>query len=87
MSVAKSLIRGATEALTIVMGEIEPAASNVPDTVDVAAIRKQPLRSGFVSRLVLFVIGSRRAYHQIGHLSSCSRLSTKTPMWLRKHWL
>lgn len=36
MSVAKSLIQGATEALAIAKGEIEPAATYVPDTVDVA---------------------------------------------------
>ncbi len=41
MSVAKSLIKGAEEALAIAKGELEPAAVYVPETVDVAAIRKR----------------------------------------------
>ena len=41
MSVAKSLIRGAEEALSIAKGEMEPAAIHVPETVDVASIRKK----------------------------------------------
>ena len=41
MSVGKSLIKGAKEALAIAKGELEPAAVYVPETVDVAAIRKQ----------------------------------------------
>jgi putative transcriptional regulator len=41
MSLAKSLIQAATEALAIAKGEIEPAANYVPETVDVAAIRKR----------------------------------------------
>ncbi|MGB3247388.1 MAG: helix-turn-helix domain-containing protein [Sulfitobacter sp.] len=41
MSVAKSLIKGAEEALAIAKGDLEPAAVYVPETVDVAAIRKR----------------------------------------------
>jgi len=41
MSVGKSLIKGAQEALAIAKGELEPAAVYVPETVDVAAIRKK----------------------------------------------
>ncbi|WGI21812.1 helix-turn-helix domain-containing protein [Amylibacter sp. IMCC11727] len=41
MSVGKSVIKGAEEALAIAKGEMEPAAVFVPDTVDVAAIRKR----------------------------------------------
>lgn len=41
MSVGKSLIKGAHEALAIAKGELEPAAVYVPETVDVAAIRKK----------------------------------------------
>lgn len=41
MSVGKSLIKGAQEALAIAKGELEPAAVYVPETVDVAAIRKR----------------------------------------------
>lgn len=41
MSVGKSLLKGAREALAIAKGEMEPAAMYVPETVDVAAIRKR----------------------------------------------
>lgn len=41
MSVGKSLLKGAREALAIAKGEMEPAAVYVPETVDVAAIRKR----------------------------------------------
>lgn len=41
MSVGESVIRGAEEALAIANGEIQPAAVFVPETVDVAAIRKR----------------------------------------------
>lgn len=41
MSVGKSLIRGAQEALAIAKGELEPAALYDPENVDVAAIRKK----------------------------------------------
>jgi len=41
MSVGESVIRGAEEALAIAKGEMEPAAVFVPETVDVAAIRKR----------------------------------------------
>ena len=41
MSVAESLIKSLEEALAIAKGELEPAAVYVPETVDVAAIRKK----------------------------------------------
>lgn len=41
MSVGKSLIKGAHEALAIAKGESDPAVVHVPETVDVAAIRKK----------------------------------------------
>ncbi|MDA7966224.1 hypothetical protein [Ruegeria sp.] len=41
MSVGKSLIQGAQEALAIAKGELEPAAVYAPETIDVAAIRKK----------------------------------------------
>ncbi len=41
MSFGKELIRSAEEALAIAKGEAEPAGEFVPETVDVAAIRKK----------------------------------------------
>lgn len=41
MSVGQSLIQGAEEALAIARGELAPDAVYVPETVDVAAIRKR----------------------------------------------
>jgi putative transcriptional regulator len=41
MSVAKSLIKSAKEALAIAKGEMEPAAVFIPETNDVATIRKK----------------------------------------------
>ena len=41
MSVGKSVIKGAYEALAIAKGELEPGAVYVSETVDVAAIRKK----------------------------------------------
>lgn len=41
MSVGKSLLKGAQEALAIAKGEMEPAAVYIPETVDVAALRKK----------------------------------------------
>ena len=41
MIFGKSLIKGAQEALAIAKGELEPAAVYVPETVDVAGIRKK----------------------------------------------
>ena len=40
MSFAKELIQSAEEALAIAEGRAEPAAVFVPETIDVAAIRK-----------------------------------------------
>lgn len=40
MTFAKELIQSATEALAIAEGREEPAAVFVPETVNVAAIRK-----------------------------------------------
>ncbi len=41
MSVGKSMIKGAHEALVIAKGELESAAVYIPEIVDVAAIRKK----------------------------------------------
>lgn len=41
MSVGSSLVKGAHEALSIAQGDLEPAAAYVPETIDVAAIRKK----------------------------------------------
>lgn len=41
MSFGKELIQSAEEALSIARGEMEPAGAFVPETVDVAAIRKK----------------------------------------------
>ncbi len=41
MSFGKELIQSAEEALAIAKGEIEPAGVFIPETVDVAAIRKK----------------------------------------------
>jgi len=40
MTVGKELIQSANEALAIAEGRAEPAAVFVPETVDVAAVRK-----------------------------------------------
>jgi len=40
MSFAKELIQSAEEALAIAEGRVEPAAVFIPETIDVAAIRK-----------------------------------------------
>ncbi|MEN5279394.1 NadS family protein [Brucella sp. TWI432] len=40
MTFAKELIQSANEALAIAEGRVEPAAVFVPETIDVAAIRK-----------------------------------------------
>jgi putative transcriptional regulator len=40
MTFAKELIQSANEALDIAEGRAEPAAVFVPETIDVAAIRK-----------------------------------------------
>lgn len=52
MSFSKELIQSANEALEIAQGNAEPAAVYVPETVDVAAIRKQQglTRSAFAER-------------------------------------
>lgn len=41
MSFAKELVQSAKEALTIARGEAEPAGAFIPESVDVAAIRKK----------------------------------------------
>ena len=41
MSLGKELIQSAEEALAIARGEMEPAGVFIPDTVNVAAIRKR----------------------------------------------
>jgi len=41
MSFGKELIQSAEEALAIAKGEMEPAGVFIPETVDVAAIRKK----------------------------------------------
>lgn len=41
MSFGKELIESANEALSIAKGEVDPAAVFIPETVDVAAIRKR----------------------------------------------
>lgn len=41
MSFGKELIRSANEALEIAKGNMEPAGVYVPESVDVAAIRKK----------------------------------------------
>ncbi|MFP1646044.1 helix-turn-helix domain-containing protein [Pontitalea aquivivens] len=52
MSFGKELIQSANEALEIARGDAEPAAVYVPETVDVAAIRRQQglTRSAFAER-------------------------------------
>lgn len=52
MSFGKELIQSANEALEIARGDAEPASDYVPETVDVAAIRKQQglTRSAFAER-------------------------------------
>lgn len=52
MSFGKELIQSANEALEIARGDAEPAAVYVPETVDVAAIRKKQglTRSAFAER-------------------------------------
>ena len=65
MSVAKSLIQAATEALAIAKGEIEPAATYVPETVDVAAIRKRlKLSQAAFAERVCLPIGTIRDWEQ-----------------------
>ena len=65
MNVAESLIKGAEEALAIAKGELEPAAVYVPETVDVAAIRKKQnlSQAAFASRFGLSV-GTVRDWEQ-----------------------
>jgi len=65
MSVANSLIRGAEEALAIAKGEMEPAAIFIPETVDVAAIRKKQnlSQAAFANRFGLSV-GTIRDWEQ-----------------------
>ena len=41
MSIGKELIQSAEDALAIAKGEMEPAGVFIPETVDVAAIRKK----------------------------------------------
>ncbi|MBL1435548.1 MAG: helix-turn-helix domain-containing protein [Rhodobacteraceae bacterium] len=41
MSFGKELIQSANEALAMAKGDLEPAAVYIPETVDVAAIRKK----------------------------------------------
>lgn len=52
MSFGNELIQSANEALEIARGDAEPAAVYVPETVDVAAIRRQQglTRSAFAER-------------------------------------
>lgn len=65
MSIANSLIKGAEEALAIAKGEMEPAAVFIPETVDVAAIRKKQnlSQAAFASRFGLSV-GTIRDWEQ-----------------------
>lgn len=65
MSVGESVIRGAEEALAIAKGEMEPAAVFVPETVDVAAIRKRLKLSqtAFAKRFCL-PVGTIRDWEQ-----------------------
>jgi putative transcriptional regulator len=65
MSVAKSLIKGAEEALAIAKGEMEPAAVFIPETIDVAAIRKKQnlSQAAFANRFGLSV-GTVRDWEQ-----------------------
>lgn len=65
MSVGESVIRGAEEALAIAKGEMEPAAVFVPETVDVAAIRKRLKLSqtAFAERFCL-PVGTIRDWEQ-----------------------
>jgi len=65
MSIANSLIKGAEEALAIAKGEMEPAAMFIPETVDVAAIRKKQnlSQAAFASRFGLSV-GTIRDWEQ-----------------------
>lgn len=65
MSVGESLIRGAEEALAIAKGEMEPAAVFVPETIDVAAIRKRLKLSqaAFAERFCL-PVGTVRDWEQ-----------------------
>lgn len=65
MSVGKSLIKGATEALAIAKGETDPAAVFVPETVDVAAIRKkQNLSQAAFARRYALSLGTLRDWEQ-----------------------
>jgi putative transcriptional regulator len=52
MSFGEELVQSANEALEIARGDAEPAAVYVPETVDVAAIRRQQglTRSAFAER-------------------------------------
>ncbi len=65
MSFGKDLIKSANEALAIVKGEMEPAGVYVPETVDVAAIRKRQKLSqeAFADRYGLSV-GTVRDWEQ-----------------------
>jgi len=42
MTLGKELIQSAKEAIAIAEGQAKPAAVFVPETIDVAAIRKSP---------------------------------------------
>lgn len=65
MSVGKGLIQGAEEALAIAKSELEPDAVFVPETVDVAAIRKKLKLSqvAFADRFCL-PVGTIRDWEQ-----------------------
>ena len=65
MSFGKELIKSANEALSIAKGDVEPAGVYVPETVDVAAIRKKQKLSqaAFADRYGLSV-GTVRDWEQ-----------------------
>lgn len=65
MNVAKSLIKGAQEALAIAKGDADPGAIFVPEQVDVAAIRKRQKLSqvAFAKRYGL-AVGTVRDWEQ-----------------------
>lgn len=65
MSFGRELIQSANEALAIARGEVEPAGVYIPETVDVAAIRKRQKLSqeAFADRYGLS-IGTVRDWEQ-----------------------
>ena len=65
MSLGKELIQSAHEALAIARGDAEPAGAFVPETVDVAAIRrKQRLSQAAFAKRYGLSLGTLRDWEQ-----------------------